>query len=137
MPTRRAVTFLGRVQPMQQPFIRLLCLAVSTLSVVVIGASTVGRAQPKSFDGAYKGSLECEQGGLKSFAGHSLSSFVTAGSPGVHRRSTLTEGKNSLSAWGPEPSIQTAYFASVIPCTHATTAFVSTIAERSTQRVVH
>jgi hypothetical protein len=27
-----------------------------------MGASTAGRAQPKSFDGAYKGTLECERG---------------------------------------------------------------------------
>jgi hypothetical protein len=38
-----------------------LCLAVITLPVIAIGASTAGRAQSKLFDGAYKGSLECER----------------------------------------------------------------------------
>ena len=47
--------------------IRLLCWAVITLPVIAIGASTAGLSQPKSFDGAYKGSLECEQSGFEAF----------------------------------------------------------------------
>jgi hypothetical protein len=41
------------VQPKRQ-------LAALTLLVVAMG-TTAGLSQPKSFDGAYKGSLECER----------------------------------------------------------------------------
>jgi hypothetical protein len=80
---------------MNSQTIRLLCVAVITLPVVAIGASTVGRAQPKSFDGAYKGTLECEQGGLEVF--RSLltiiirNGLVTGGAPtpGIDGRQEL------------------------------------------------
>jgi len=52
---------------MNSQTIRLLCWAVITLPVIAIGASTSGLSQPKSFDGAYKGSLECEQSGFEAF----------------------------------------------------------------------
>lgn len=42
-------------------------IARITPPVVAIEASVVARAQPKSFDGAYKGSLQCEQGGVAVF----------------------------------------------------------------------
>jgi hypothetical protein len=40
---------------MNSQTIKFLCLTVITLPVVAMGASTASRAQPKSFDGAYKG----------------------------------------------------------------------------------
>jgi hypothetical protein len=46
--------------PKQHELIRLLWPVAVTLPIIAIAASA-GRAQPKSFDGAYKGSLECEQ----------------------------------------------------------------------------
>lgn len=49
-----------------QEFIRPVWPAALTLLVVATG-TTAGLSQPKSFDGAYKGSLECEQGGLEVF----------------------------------------------------------------------
>jgi hypothetical protein len=52
---------------MNSQTIRLLCLAVSTLPVIAIGASTAGRAQSKYFDVVYKGTLECQQDGLEVF----------------------------------------------------------------------
>ncbi len=52
---------------MNSQTIRLLCLAVSTLPAIAIGASTAGRAQSKFFDAVYKGTLECDQGGLEVF----------------------------------------------------------------------
>lgn len=52
---------------MNSQTIRLLCLTVIMLPVVAIGASGVGRTQPNSFDGAYKGTLECEWGGPEAF----------------------------------------------------------------------
>jgi hypothetical protein len=55
------------VRPKQRELIRPVCLAAIALLVVAMGASTAGRAQPKTFDGDYKGSLECEQGGLEVF----------------------------------------------------------------------
>ena len=48
------------MQPKQKELIRPLRLAAIILSAVAIGASTTARAQPKSIDSAYKGSLECE-----------------------------------------------------------------------------
>jgi hypothetical protein len=52
---------------MNSQTIRPLCLAVITLPVIAIGASTAARAQSKYFDAVYKGTLECEQGGLEAF----------------------------------------------------------------------
>jgi hypothetical protein len=52
---------------MNSQTIRPLCLAVITLPVIAIGASTAGQAQTKSFDAVYRGTLECEQGGLEVF----------------------------------------------------------------------
>jgi hypothetical protein len=52
---------------MNSQSIRPLCLAVITLPVIAIGASTAGRAQSKYFDAFYKGTLECDQGGLEVF----------------------------------------------------------------------
>lgn len=43
---------------MNSQAIRLVCLAVITLPVIAIGASTVGLAQTKSFDAAYRGTLD-------------------------------------------------------------------------------
>lgn len=57
----------GGGRTMNSQAIRPLCLAVITLPVIAIGASTAGRAQPKSFDGAYKGSLERKQSGFEAF----------------------------------------------------------------------
>jgi len=54
------------VQPKERELL-CLCPAVITLLIVAIGASTAGLSQPKSFDGAYKGSLECEQSGFEAF----------------------------------------------------------------------
>jgi hypothetical protein len=42
-----------------------------TLPVIAIGASTAERAQSKYFDGAYKGTLESEQGGAECFVVYS------------------------------------------------------------------
>jgi hypothetical protein len=52
---------------MNSQTIRPLCPAVITLPVIAIGASTAGLSQPTSFDGAYKGSLECKQSRLEAF----------------------------------------------------------------------
>jgi hypothetical protein len=52
---------------MNSQTIRFLCLTVITLPVVAMGASTASRAQPTSFDGAYKGTLECKRGDVEVF----------------------------------------------------------------------
>jgi hypothetical protein len=52
---------------MNSQTISALCLPVITLPVIAIGASTAGRAQSKYFDAVYRGTLECEQGGLEVF----------------------------------------------------------------------
>jgi hypothetical protein len=87
---------------MNSQTIRLLCLAVSTLPVIAIGASTAGRAQPKSFDGAYKGTLECEQSGLGVL--RSLltiiirNGLVTGGAPtlGIDGKEILSMGRGTV-----------------------------------------
>ncbi len=58
------MAYEGRMQlvpPKQRKLIRLVCAATISASAVAIGASKVVLAQPKTFDGFYKGSLECEQ----------------------------------------------------------------------------
>jgi len=54
------------VQPKQRELIRPVHLAAIAMLVVAI-ATTAGLSQPKSFDGAYKGSLECKQSGFEAF----------------------------------------------------------------------
>ena len=49
------------VQPKQRKLIGPICAAAITVYAVAFEASEAGLAQPKSFDGFYKGSLECEQ----------------------------------------------------------------------------
>jgi hypothetical protein len=47
------------VQPKQRKLIRPVCAAALTVYAVAIGASKAGLAQTNTFDGFYKGSLEC------------------------------------------------------------------------------
>jgi hypothetical protein len=62
-------------------------------AVIAIGASA-GRAQPKSFDGAYSGTLECELGGVEVFRSLLTRSSATAGPAEERGRSALMERRS-------------------------------------------
>lgn len=87
---------------MNSQTIRPLSLAVITLPVIAIGASTAGRAQSKFFDGAYRGTLECEQRGVEVF--RSLltmiirNGLVTGGAPtlGIDGKEELIPGPGTV-----------------------------------------
>jgi hypothetical protein len=122
---------------MNSQTIRFLCLTVITLPVVAMGASTASRAQPTSFDGAYKGTLECKRGDVEVFR-----SLLTINIRGGR----ITGGARALGIDGKEeePPIMgagtvdpEAHFGSVISSTSATTAFAPTTTERSTIQVAH
>jgi len=77
---------------MNSQAIRSVCLAAITLPVIAIGASTVGLSQATSFDGGYKGTLECEQGGLEVIR-MPFTVSVRDGLSGRRRREPYTDGR--------------------------------------------